>query len=401
MKAGVPGGLFGSLPSEVKLLVFSVSPNGLTVGYFMVYLTGYLPSVNVSASLVGTLVAIEGIMLVFAGIPLGILSDRIGRKWILIASSLGIFPATLLFALTTNVELYAVGAALFGLVEAGTLSSWNAIIADSTVPSNRTSAFSLSFVVSTTFTAAGYALPLAFPGLQAITGLSTPELHVGTLTLLAITNLSTPAILVFLLRHHSEAVKRRQPGEKRNLGIIAKFTLMNGVIGFGAGLIIPLVPTWFYLKFGMPDSVSGPVLAVSGMTIGAAAIASPRLARGVGQVRSIVLTTGSSTVFMLSLALVGNVVAAGAVYVVRSALMNMAGPLLDSFIMGQVLPEERGFTSAANGIIWRLPNSVSSFIGGTLLALGFYDLPWLLASAFYVAGITSFYLAFRNSEEKG
>jgi MFS family permease len=388
------------VPRRVRLLVYALAVNNLSVGYFQVYLTGYLPQVNVGAATVGLLIAVEGAVVILVGVPLGLLSDRKGRKWILILGSAGVAPAIFIFVFTRSLVPLLLSAVLFGLAESATLASWNAILADQTDVESRTSAFSLSFVVSNVLTAVGFAMPLAFPAINSLTGASIDSLHIWTLGVLAAANLSTPLFLWVLLRGYREVIRQREAGS-RNWGIIAKFTTINGLIGFGAGLIIPLIPTWMLYKFRVSDSVSGPLLALSNVTIGFGSIASPALSKRLGVVGAIVTTTGISTLFMFSLAVVPNVVLAGSVYVVRSMLMNMSSPLLDSFIMSQVRPEERGFTSAVNSVIWRLPNSVSTYVGGVLLQSGYFDLPFYLAGVFYVAGITSFYAVFRRAKPVG
>ncbi len=81
--------------------------------------------------------------------------------------------------------------------------------------------------------------------------------------------------------------------------------------------------------------------------------------------------------------------------------MNMSAPIGDSFLMGIVAPEQRGLASAVNSIIWRLPNSVTTVLGGILMAAGYLDLPIFLATAFYLASIASFYAVFRNVRPSG
>jgi len=99
---------------------------------------------------------------------------------------------------------------------------------------------------------------------------------------------------------------------------------------------------------------------------------------------------------MLSLAFVPNAALAASLYIVRAALMNMASPLMDSYLMGIITSEERGLASAINSIIWRLPNSVSTILGGMILGAGLYSLPFLLATAFYATAIFLFYSVFKN-----
>ena len=51
--------------------------------------------------------------------------------------------------------------------------------------------------------------------------------------------------------------------------------------------------------------------------------------------------------FMLSMAFVPIFALAAGFYIVRSALMNMTGPLLDSFSMSVFPPEQRGLVERA------------------------------------------------------
>ena len=132
------------VPRRVRLLVYALAVNNLSVGYFQVYLTGYLPQVNVGAATVGLLIAVEGAVVILVGVPLGLLSDRKGRKWILILGSAGVAPAIFIFVFTRSLVPLLLSAVLFGLAESATLASWNAILADQTDVESRTSAFSLS-----------------------------------------------------------------------------------------------------------------------------------------------------------------------------------------------------------------------------------------------------------------
>lgn len=390
------GGILSSVPRRVKLLIFALIPNSLSFGYLVVYLTGFFPQIHIGTEIVGAIIGVQGIVLVLAGIPLGLLSDRKGRVWILILGNAGLLPTILLFALTRDISVYFLAAIIGGFAEAGALSSWNAIIADQTDPGNRDSAFSLSFIVSASFTAVGFALPFVFPFLQGAFGLDTYAVHNDALIVLGLTNGIPPILLWGLLRNYREPPRLKEPGRRGSLRPLFKFSALNSLIGLGAGLIIPLIPTWLFLKFGVLDTYSGPLLAVSSITIGLSAVASPLLSRRYGLMRAIVMTAGSSTIFMFSLGFIPNVLLAGTFYVFRAALMNMSAPLVDSFLMGITPPENRGFASALSAIVWRLPNSASTVVGGFILASGRFDVPFYLAGTFYVVAISLIYANFRN-----
>lgn len=399
-----------SIPTRVKLLIFTQIVNTLAFGYFLIYLTAYLLEINVLTGwTAGLILGLETIVLILAGIPIGILSDRMGRKWFLILGN-SLLPFTfIIFAATQNFSWYLLAAVLAGFAEACALGSWNAIIADQTDLKNRDAAFSLSFVVSNVFIAVGLSVPLLMPALQSALGVGSAQAHSGTLLWLGVANFSAPILIWTLLRNYKEALKKEEEGEKSgDLKLLLKFSGFNGIIGLGAGLIIPLMGTWLLYKFAVPDTYSGPFLALSSITIAFAAVGSPRLSKKFGLFRAILMTAGSSTFFMFSLALIPNVFLAGAAYLVRATLMNMAGPLLDSYLMGIIHPGRRGLASAIAAIVWRLPNSVTTVLGGLILYTGFttgnsflYDVPWLGASALYVLGIGLLYLNFRNVKPKG
>src|SRR5207237_2280875 len=134
-----------------------------------------------------------------------------------------------------------------------------------------------------------------------------------------------PVALVILLRGYRETLR---PREARPKGMdwrpLLKFSGLNGLIGLGAGFFIPLVPTWLRLRFGVPDTWSGPVLALAGITIGLSAVASTALAKRYGPVRAIVLATGAAKAFIFSLYFLIDTLIAVVFLLVVVALLNIS-----------------------------------------------------------------------------
>ncbi len=385
------------LPRNVLLLVISFIPLFLDLSFLQIVISVWFVTIGFSSVQVGTLLAVQGLVLILASVPLGIVSDTYGRRNLLILGvTVGSIGLTI-FALTTDFFVLLGVSALLGLTEAAAITTWNALLADMTDTSNRTKAFSLSFIMQNVSSGVGFAIPAAFPVLTAFFSVSNYSLHRETLLLLGLFSFLTPVLTMIILRNHKES---RGPGRKlgglRNGSTLAKFAFVGATIGFGAGFIIPLIGTWFLFKFNVGDELSGPIMALSNILIGFSAIASPRLARRFGQLRAIMLTTGSSMLFMFSMAFVPTFEIAAGVFIVRSALMNMAGPLLDSFSMTIFPAEQRGVVSAISNIAFRLPNSVSTILGGVILGLGagFLQLPFFIATALYAVGLTAFYLFF-------
>jgi MFS family permease len=389
--------IFENVPPKVKWLIYLVSFASVGYGYLLVAIAAYLPEIGLRSVDVGLILGANGIAFAVSAIPIGLLSDRRGRKWVLILGLMALPPALLVYALTTDVGALLVAAIAAGIAEGAFLTSWNALIADMTTLENRVAAFSFSFIVGGILMSIGYALPFVFPFISEATGFSSHLVHTWTFIILAVITVISPVTVWILLRDFKE-VRRSEARsiKKGSMGPLLKFSALNSLIGLGAGFIIPLIPTWLFLKFGIPDRYSGPLLALSVITVAFAAVASAPLARRYGSVKAIVMTQGLSTIFMFALAFAGEPLLACALYLIRSALMNMSSPLADSFLMGIVPKEGRGLASAINSLIWRLPNSATTIIGGMILAAGIYDVPFFLATAFYVVSIALFYKVFRN-----
>lgn len=379
------------------LLIGVMAVNNFALSYLMIVIAAYLPQIGVSTATVGLVMGVEGLSMAFLAIPFGFFSDRRGRKRILILGSFGVVPIFFVVAMTKETLPLVLAGMLGGIAEGAYLSTVNALIADQTVPENRDSAFTLSFILGGAGGSLGTALPFFVPALGLLFGLSSHSVHSDLLIFFGVVSAIVPFWLYLILRGYRETLR---PGmgllRGRSTRNLLKFSGINSLIGLGAGFIIPLIADWLWLKFAVPDTYSGPILALAGATIGLAALYSPRLSRRLGPVKAITLTEGLSLVFMVSLAFMGNVTVAVLFYIIRAMLMNMSSPLSDSFLMGIVVPEERGLASSINSVIWRIPNSVTTIVGGAILASGNYVLPFLLAGAFYAVAISLFYPTFRK-----
>ncbi|MGQ9586864.1 MAG: MFS transporter, partial [Thermoplasmata archaeon] len=394
--------MFKEVPNRVKWIIYLSCFSTVGYGYFFIVISAYLPEIGLNAGDVGLLLGVNGISFAVTAIPLGIVADRRGRKKMQLLGLLGIPPMLMVYAFTIELAYLLIASVIAGIAEGAFMSSWNAIIADLTTVETRNAAFVFSFIVGNVPFGVGFILPLFFPTIEEATGWGSHAVHSGTFFVLALLSIISPIGIWHVLRGYRE---RLSPGARlirgKSTNTLLKFSGINSLIGLGAGFIIPLVPTWLFLMFGVPDSHSGPLLAVSSITIGLAAVFSTPLASRYGNVRAIVMTQAFATAFMLSLAYAPTALLAGGLYIARAALMNMASPIADAYLMGIISKDSRSFASALNALVWRLPNSASTVVGGIILGAGHYDIPFYLATAFYAGSVTLFYVVFKDVKPTG
>src|SRR6266850_3620123 len=120
-------------------LIVLVDILGLTI--ILPLLPFYAESLGASPSTVGLLVSAYAICQLLAGLPLGQLSDRVGRRPVLLVSQIGTCIGFLILALAQTLWLVFLARIIDGLT-AGNLTVAQAYIADVTTAENRTKSFS-------------------------------------------------------------------------------------------------------------------------------------------------------------------------------------------------------------------------------------------------------------------
>lgn len=387
---------YRGIPWQARLLIYlSFIPNVAIgfiytdLGYFLITFQG------IGHTQAGFVITVMGLTLVAESIPLGIVADRFGRKKMLILGNLCASLSLVGFALTTNYTLILLVAILEGTGEAAYAVSVSALLAGHSGDDKRTPAFSMLNILGWIASAAGSAVIASVVGLQRF-GLGLAQAHVVLFAAVGLLNLS---VTPFLLRLEEGPSYDGRKGwlPRKSAGVLLKYLSYSVLIAVGAGLFVPIMTVWFNAAYGVPDDVSGLVLAVTSLLTAGVVVITPTLAKRFGLVRATVATQASSTVFMLAVPLSPNFPISGTFYVIRVFLMNLSSPLTQSLIMGLVPAEERGMASGITASLWRLPNSLSTTVGLTWIGAGLIALPFYVATVLYVVGISIFWFLFRGA----
>lgn len=398
---------FTGIPREAKFLIYASLLPSLAYGMFYTDIPYFLTRIQgIDPVFMGVLITLMGISTVIVSIPLGAWADRYGRKKLLIMGNIISATDIAVFALTTEPIFLIMAALAEGISEAGFMAASSAMMAEKAGDAIRTKVFALfAFASGIAFGVGSFIIPIVV--VFEWIGFSSRDSHVLLYVILALGALASTYFMLKVgesktLKKESFTIKGMLPEKSR--GILVKYVTAGAIVAFGAGMVVPLMSYWLDLAYGIPDSVSGPIIGVSSILIGVANLAAPYLARRMGLVKAIVVTQAISTVFMVATPISPNFIAASSVWTVRSFLMNMSNPLQQSMIMGLVSPDERGVASGISGALWRLPNALSTSIGAGLMAAGFLGEPFFLAGGLYVISIALFWTFFRKTrmpEEMG
>jgi MFS family permease len=396
---------YQGISKDAKLLVYQSILPSVAFGLFFTDISYFLTTVQgLSYSFMGLVITIMGISTFIVSIPLGLAADKYGRKKTLIIGNLVSGLTLIVFAFTKSPAILIVAAVLEGVSEAAFSASSGAWLAEKTDNAKRTSVFSLY----------GFAQSLSFGiGSLAIMGIVIFELIGFSNTMSHSLLYATFAILCLLSSlmlikipesYKTNKITRassnsdKQHRSKQSMRIIAKYVISSAIIAMGAGMVVPLMTAWLNLRYGLPDTISGPILGIVSIIIAVATLAGPPLAKKFGLVKTIVLTQAASTIFMFATPLSSSYIIASSTYTVRAFLMNMASPLSQSMIMGLVDESDRGLASGINTALWRLPNALSTFIGAYLMSIGQLAAPFYIASILYSISIALFWYYFRKTK---
>ena len=390
---------YRGMQKEAKYLIYSSVLPSVAYGMFYTDIAYFLTTVQgLSFNLMGLIVTVMGVSTFATCVPMGIAADKYGRKRVLIVGNIIASVIIAVFALTTNPVLLIIAAIFEGLSEAASNASSSALLAEKAEDVKRNSAFSMfGFAQSTAFGLGA----IAILATSTMSGFTHKESHVLLYVILAVLSLSS-TLIMFKVNESKRSAKANAtlsellPRKSKN--VLVKYALTGAIIAFGAGMVVPLMTAWMKAQYGIPDSLSGPILGFSSIVIGITTLAAPSLAKRFGVVNAIVVTEAVSTIFMFTTPLSPNYIVASIVYTSRAFLMNMSSPLAQSMIMGLVAEDERGAASGVSSALWRLPSALSSFVGAWLIGMGFLAAPFFLAALFYIVSISLFWYYFRHTK---
>ncbi|WP_332450362.1 MFS transporter [Methanoculleus sp.] len=116
------------------LVVLVIFMDMMIYGLLIPVFPEYAPRFGVDESVIGIVFGIYAAMLLLFSIPMGLLSDRVGRRPLIVAGMLLLALATALFAFSTTITHLIVARAVQGISAAATWSAGLALLSDTCDP---------------------------------------------------------------------------------------------------------------------------------------------------------------------------------------------------------------------------------------------------------------------------
>ena len=381
---------FRRLGRDAKLFIAEAAVSSLVWGAWWPISTLYLKEAGYTGTALGTLGMVSGLTSVLS-LPAGLVVDRFGRKRILLLSWFASMLGPVAVVLTTDLQSLLTAFLVSGVAGAALGPAYSALQAEA-FEEDMESGYSLeSFVRSISSAAGGLVgwIPESMaPSLGYLSAYRT--------TLIALLALEAPSIVLLSLVRERYSPKERAGISVRARGVVARFAVTQAVIGFGAGLSIPLIGYYLSVKFGVESGPIGTLFTVVSVVGGVSNLAAPALSDRVGLLAGILLPQAAAIPLLAAIPACPSFLCASLLYVPRTALMNMSNPLLWAFVMRVTPEEDRGAMSAVSQLAWNVPNSLSTQVGGWMMDSVGLDSPLLCTSAVYSIYLVVFYLLFRG-----
>ena len=170
------------------------------------------------------------------------------------------------------------------------------------------------------------------------------------------------------------------------IGVIGRFAVTEGLVGFGAGIFFPYVNLYFVTRLGMSTAAYGALSALLSVCVALASLAAAPLARRLGVIRTAIAAQVASLPFLVAIGAIPVLAVASVVYLVRGSLMAITNPPLQSYLMDAVPQRQRVYASSAYNVSFQVCWALGAGFGGWLIALAGYRAPFLVAAPFYTVG---------------
>ncbi len=359
---------------------------GFADGFVSVLLAVYLTALGFTPFEIGAIVTATLLGSALLTLAVGLVSDRLEPRRVLLGASALMFATGLGFAALGDFwPLLVVAFAGTLNPSSGDVSVFlpteQAALADAVPGPARTTLFAR-------YNLAGALLGAFGAGASGLPDLAAGALGVAPLTALRAGFLVyTATAFAIALLYLSATPRARAPrppaaplqrSRRTVLGLAALFSLDS----FGGGFVVQsLLVLWLFQRFALEPATAGAVFFAAGLLSAVSQLVSPLLAARFGLIRTMVYTHLPANLFLVLAAFMPSAAGAICFLLLRAALSQMDVPARQAYVMAVVPPEERAAAAGVTNVPRSLATALSPLLAGALLARSSFGWPLLIAGA--------------------
>lgn len=346
---------------------------GAAMGIQRLIFNFFILSLGYDEALLGTLITVNNLTALLAALPMGYLADRLGRKRSLISSASVVSLAVVTMVIFPGPTLFIFMNIIMGLGMSLSAVTMGPFLMENSSEKERTYLFSFSSGLQM---AAGFVgnwiggyLP-SWTGGYLNVGAVSAQAYGSTLIVTAIVAGFGILPLALFRRVDLKPEQRSSIASlsyiRQHAGQLMRLVLPMLVTSIGAGLIMPFMNVFFRNQHNQPDRMIGTIFAWGSLAMGIGLLLAPALADRMGKIRLVVITQALSIPFLFLLGFSPWFWLSAMAYFFRLALMNMSGPVYQTFVMEEVDSQARAtvasLVSMASTFGWAFSPMVSGWI---------------------------------------
>ena len=378
-------------------------------GFLAVVLVLYLTAAGLDPVAIGLVLTLTLLGDALVSLWLTTRADRLGRRRVLIAGSLLVVVAGLVFAGTDWLPLLIL-AGIIGVIsptgnEVGPfLAIEQAGLAQVVPDRRRTATFAWYNLVGYLATATGALLAGLLSEALLSTGSAPMEAYRAVVVGYGLVGVAMAAV-AWTLRPAIETPVptaddgiRRRLGLGRSRGVIARLSALFALDAFAGGFIPQtLMAFWFATRFEVGPATLGGIFFAANLLAAVSSLSAARIAARIGLINTMVFTHLPSNVLLILVPLMPTLPLAVAVLLARFTLSQMDVPTRQSYVIAVVDPDERSAAAGVTGIARTVGAAVSPSIASVLVAsAGYAAVPFYLAGGLKIVYDLLLYRDFRG-----